>query len=118
MLIIAYNLCDENNVCGTIAGAYNAATCLKPYCIETGCFLGAWMHRICTISIYVKRTFFFPHGSIKLFVSKIYFLLRVALAGRFRPQCGDAAVMGSLAGRLTNLRDVLQPAACSGVSWG
>ena len=57
MLTITYNLCDENNECDT--------RCTK----------------------YVEWTFFFPKSVIKLFVSKTYFLLRVALAGRFCPQC-------------------------------
>ena len=44
--------------------------------------------------------FFFPNGGIKLFVSKIYFLLHVALAGQFCPQCGsDAPAQSSITQR-------------------
>ena len=53
---------------------------LKPSCIETSGILGASMHQI------FGMDFFLPDGVIKLFVS-IFFLLRVALAGRFCPQC-------------------------------
>ena len=71
------NLSDENNACGSSA-APNAATTFEAMLhrlLETSELLGTSMHQICVMAL------FFKNAGIKLFISKIYFLLRVAVAG-------------------------------------
>ena len=58
--------------------------CLKTCCIETSGVLGASMHQICGVDI------FLPKWCNKIVRFKKYtFLLRVALAGRFWMQCAE-----------------------------
>ena len=60
--------------------APNAALCLKPCCIETSEVFAASMHQLCGVDI------FLPTWN-KIIRFKKKKLLRVALAGRFCPQC-------------------------------